>query len=351
VGVDTLKGQGAILLRNRGGMAKTVTEQMSLAEVDPVLILGYRDQNLRLMERRLKAKLLVRDSLVTIKGSTSDVRKAVATLEKLLEVARKGRAVSEDDVLYALGGNGAKDGEKETSRDLESRAIRVEKGVIRPKSEGQAQYLDAIRDFDLVFAVGPAGTGKTYLAVATAVEALRARAVERILLVRPAVEAGENLGFLPGDYQEKIDPYLRPLYDSLRDMMSYDRIRRFLELGVLEVAPLAYMRGRTLSRAYVILDEAQNTTVGQMKMFLTRLGPNSKAVVTGDVTQVDLPDSQTSGLVEARTILEGIEGIRFCDFGEADVVRHRLVKDIIKAFDAHQNKKGRRGRAGKTGSK
>jgi phosphate starvation-inducible PhoH-like protein len=328
-------------------MGRTVTEQMSLAEVDPVLILGYRDQNLRLMERRLKAKLLVRDSLVTIKGTSLDVKRAVAALESLLELAKMGRAVSEDDVLYALGGENGGEGRKKEPEGLESRAIRVEKGVIRPKSEGQADYVDAIRDFDLVFAIGPAGTGKTYLAVATAVEALKARAVERILLVRPAVEAGESLGFLPGDYQEKIDPYLRPLYDSLRDMMSYDRIRRFLELGVLEVAPLAYMRGRTLSRAYVILDEAQNTTVGQMKMFLTRLGPNSKAVVTGDVTQVDLPDSQTSGLVQARTILEGIEGIKFCDFTEADVVRHRLVKAIIKAFDAHYRAKTAR-RGGKS---
>lgn len=323
-------------------MGKVVTEQISLAEVDPVLILGYRDQNLRLMERRLKAKLLVRDSLVTIKGSAHNVKKAVATLERLLDLAKSGRAVSEDDVLYALGGDAGKEALAEGRGTLDSRAIRVEKGTIRPKSDGQARYLDAIRDYDLVFAIGPAGTGKTYLAVATAVEALRARAVERVLLVRPAVEAGENLGFLPGDYQEKIDPYLRPLYDSLRDMVSYDRINRFLELGVLEVAPLAYMRGRTLSRAYVILDEAQNTTVGQMKMFLTRLGPNSKAVVTGDVTQVDLPDSQASGLVQARKILEGIEGIEFCDFTEADVVRHKLVKAIIKAFEAYQKKSVRR---------
>jgi phosphate starvation-inducible PhoH-like protein len=326
-------------------MGKTITEQMSLEEVDPVLILGYRDQNLRLLESRLKAKLLVRDSLVTIRGGSSDVSAAIKVLERLLGVAKKGRVVDEADVIYALGDDSEERGVKEEAGDLDARAIKVEKGVIRPKSVGQAKYLDAIRKFDLVFAIGPAGTGKTYLAVATAVEALKARAVERILLVRPAVEAGENLGFLPGDYQEKIDPYLRPLYDSLRDMMSYDRMRRFLELGALEVAPLAYMRGRTLSRAYVILDEAQNTTVGQMKMFLTRLGPESKAVVTGDVTQVDLPDSQSSGLVQARTILEGIEGIKFCDFDEADVVRHKLVRAIIKAFDAHQKKKGARGRS------
>lgn len=329
-------------------MSKTVTEKMSLADVDPLLILGYRDQNLRLIEGRLPAKIIVRDSLVAIRGERSEVEAAVRVLERLVSLAKTGRAIEESDVLYALGENSEGPGVNEESDGLDDRAIRVEKGVIRAKSAGQARYLDAIRKYDLVFAVGPAGTGKTYLAVATAVEALKARAVERILLVRPAVEAGENLGFLPGDYQEKIDPYLRPLYDSLRDMMSYDRIRRFFELGVLEVAPLAYMRGRTLSRAYVILDEAQNTTVGQMKMFLTRLGPNSKAVVTGDVTQIDLPDSQASGLVQAGTILNGIDGIKFCNFTEVDVVRHRLVKEIIKAFEKHSQKKAARRPGGKS---
>ncbi len=324
-------------------MAKTVTQQISIADVDPLLVLGYGDQNLRLLESRLPAKLLVRDSLVTVQGQKSDVEDAVRVLKRLVSLAKSGRAVDESDVLYAINGGSSEGRAGAEASDPGSRAIRVEKGVIRPKSAGQARYVDAIRGYDIVFAIGPAGTGKTYLAVATAVEALKAREVERILLVRPAVEAGENLGFLPGDYQEKVDPYLRPLYDSLRDMMSYDRIRRFLELGVLEVAPLAYMRGRTLSRAYVILDEAQNTTVGQMKMFLTRLGSNSKAVVTGDVTQIDLPRSDDSGLVQARTILDGIEGIAFCDFDETDVVRHRLVKEIIKAFELHQRSDTKRG--------
>ncbi len=308
------------------------------------MFLGFRDQNLRLLESKLSADILVRDSLVTVKGEKPAVESALRVIERLVAIARTGRAVDEDDVLRALGEGASDDGRDAKPGYAEGRTIRVEKGVIRPKSLGQAQYLEAISRFDLVFAIGPAGTGKTYLAVATAVEALKAREVERILLVRPAVEAGESLGFLPGDYQEKIDPYLRPLYDSLRDMMSYDRIRRFLELGVLEVAPLAYMRGRTLSRAYVILDEAQNTTVGQMKMFLTRLGQNSKAVVTGDITQIDLPASEKSGLVQARTILEGIEGIEFCYFTEADVVRHRLVREIIKAFEAYMKKSGKRGK-------
>ncbi len=322
---------------------KTVTERISIPDIDPVLLLGFGDQNLRLLEERLSARLHVRDSVVTIKGARAEVGVAVKVLDRLAVIAGRGRAVDENDVLFAIA-EAAGGVEGTESEGLDKGSIRVEKGVIRPKSVGQAKYVEAIRRYDLVFAIGPAGTGKTYLAVAKAVEALKARAVERILLVRPAVEAGESLGFLPGDYQEKIDPYLRPLYDSLRDMMSYDRIRRFLELGVLEVAPLAYMRGRTLSRAYVILDEAQNTTVGQMKMFLTRLGLNSKAVVTGDVTQIDLPVSETSGLVQARTILDGIEGIKFCSFTEADVVRHRLVKDIIKAFDAHVRKNAKRGK-------
>jgi len=323
-------------------MSKTVTKRISLAEVDPLLVLGCRDRNLRLMNEKLPVKLMARDSTVTIVGEKAEVEGAARVIEHLLGIARSGRAVEESDVLYAIG-EGSEPEAAGGRGDLDDRAVRVEKGLIRAKSAGQAEYLDAMRKYDLVFAIGPAGTGKTYLAVAMAVEALKARAVERILLVRPAVEAGENLGFLPGDYQEKIDPYLRPLYDSLRDMMSYDRIRRFLELGVLEAAPLAYMRGRTLSRAYVILDEAQNTTVGQMKMFLTRLGPDSKAVVTGDVTQIDLPDSDDSGLLQAREILQGIQGIKFCTFTEADVVRHKLVKEIIRAFDSHSRSSKPRG--------
>jgi phosphate starvation-inducible PhoH-like protein len=325
-------------------MARTVTHRLSLEEVDPLLVLGYRDQNLRLLESRMAAKILVRDSTVTITGDRPQVEEAVRVLDRLLSLAKMGRAVDENDVLYALGEDllSEEEGRRETRFD--GRAVRVEKGVIRPKSAGQARYVEAIKTYDLVFAIGPAGTGKTYLAVATAVEALRVRAVERILLVRPAVEAGENLGFLPGDFKEKVDPYLRPLYDALRDMMSYEKIKRLLELTVLEVAPLAYMRGRTLSRAFVILDEAQNTTVGQMKMFLTRLGLNSKAVVTGDITQIDLPDSKSSGLVQVQSILAGIEGIKFCSFTEVDVVRHRLVREIVKAFDEHAKKAEKRGK-------
>jgi phosphate starvation-inducible PhoH-like protein len=196
--------------------------------------------------------------------------------------------------------------------------------------------VDAIRGHDVVFGIGPAGTGKTYLAVAMAASALKERIVERIVLVRPAVEAGESLGFLPGSFEEKVDPYLRPLYDALRDLMGHEKVKRLMETGVIEIAPLAYMRGRTLSRSFVILDEAQNTTVKQMKMFLTRLGPDSKAVITGDVTQIDLEKPEASGLVRIQSILADVRDIRFCYFGEQDVVRHRLVREILKAFGAHE---------------
>jgi phosphate starvation-inducible PhoH-like protein len=193
-----------------------------------------------------------------------------------------------------------------------------------------------MRETDIVFGIGPAGTGKTYLAVAMAVRMLREKAVDRIVLARPAVEAGESLGFLPGDLQEKVDPYLRPLYDALHDMVSYEKLQRLIQLGVVEIAPLAYMRGRTLSRAFVILDEAQNTSLGQMKMFLTRLGPNAKAAITGDITQIDLKQADTSGLIRIQPILQGLEGVRFVQFTDRDVVRHRLVRDIILAFDRHE---------------
>jgi phosphate starvation-inducible PhoH-like protein len=210
---------------------------------------------------------------------------------------------------------------------------------VRPRTPTQATYLKALEEHDVVFGIGPAGTGKTYLAVAAAVHALRTKKVDRIILVRPAVEAGESLGFLPGDMQEKVDPYLRPMYDALADLMSYDKMRRFLELGVIEIAPLAFMRGRTLHNSFVILDEAQNTTVRQMKMFLTRMGVNSRAVITGDVTQIDLKDPASSGLVRIQEILSGVPDIDFVYFHPEDVVRHRLVRDIIHAFDAYHAKK------------
>jgi len=215
-------------------------------------------------------------------------------------------------------------------------ALHTKKGPIKPRSERQADYIAAVQAYDIVFGVGPAGTGKTYLAVASAVAALRRKEVSRIILTRPAVEAGESLGFLPGDIQDKVDPYLRPLYDALRDMVPGDQLARLMESGTLEIAPLAFMRGRTLNKAFVILDEAQNTSISQMKMFLTRLGADSKAVITGDTTQVDLPKGAPSGLIHVQSILTHVEAIRFIHFTEQDVVRHPLVQEIINAYDVHE---------------
>jgi phosphate starvation-inducible PhoH-like protein len=256
--------------------------------------------------------------------------------------------LQEHDVNNFIGA--ASPAEREESLQIYERPVlfSFDKRTLRVKTIGQARYVSALQKHDIVFAIGPAGTGKTYLAVAAAVHALRARQVERILLVRPAVEAGESLGFLPGDMKEKVDPYLRPLYDSLNDLLSFEKIRRFLELGVIEVAPLAFMRGRTLNNAYVILDEAQNTTVGQMKMFLTRLGFGSKAVITGDVTQIDLHTEHASGLVEVQKILRRVSDLGFVYLTERDVVRHPLVREIILAFEEHEQQNGgRKGNGGR----
>jgi phosphate starvation-inducible protein PhoH len=273
-------------------------------------------------------------------------------LEELVELVERGRVIEEADVSTALGqarrdghnGHGAQDGNGNGNGKAIGRLAEAYDGApgytfdrkaVRPRTPTQAMYLKALDHSEVVFGIGPAGTGKTYLAVAAAVAALRAKKVDRIVLVRPAVEAGESLGFLPGDMQEKVDPYLRPMYDALADLMSYDKMRRFLEMGVIEIAPLAFMRGRTLSNAFVILDEAQNTTVRQMKMFLTRLGLNSRAVITGDLTQIDLRAPETSGLVRIQSILSHVSDIRFVYFHPEDVVRHRLVKEIIHAFDIY----------------
>jgi phosphate starvation-inducible PhoH-like protein len=235
---------------------------------------------------------------------------------------------------HEMNGNGKVNGRLAEAYDG-APGYTFDRKAVRPRTPTQAMYLKALEQSEVVFGIGPAGTGKTYLAVAAAVAALRAKKVDRIVLVRPAVEAGESLGFLPGDMQEKVDPYLRPMYDALADLMSYDKMRRFLEMGVIEIAPLAFMRGRTLSNAFVILDEAQNTTVRQMKMFLTRLGLNSRAVITGDLTQIDLRAPETSGLVRIQSILSHVSDIRFVYFHPEDVVRHRLVKEIIHAFDVY----------------
>ncbi len=293
---------------------------------------GNQNENLKLMERRLGVRVGQRGTEFHLSGPSDAVAFSVRLLENLEGMIRAGRPVYREDVEQGIKvlGRGA-----ESLQEVMLGPVLKSSGnrQISPKSIAQKRYVDAIRAHDIVFGVGPAGTGKTYLAMAMAVAFLQERKVKRIILARPAVEAGEKLGFLPGDLQEKVNPYLRPLYDALHDMMAAERAAQLVEQGVVEVAPLAFMRGRTLNDAFVILDEAQNTTVEQMKMFLTRLGYNSKAVITGDVTQVDLPTGKMSGLNHARSVLKNIEGIHFAEFTEVDVVRHPLVQEVIRAYD------------------
>jgi phosphate starvation-inducible PhoH-like protein len=288
------------------------------------------------VERSYPVHVTYREGKLAVKGDPAAVDEVSAILTTLSDLVRRGAVLEEHDVHNFIGLTDA--GDREESRTLYERPVlfSFDKRTVRVKTLGQARYVAALQRHDIVFAIGPAGTGKTYLAVACAVDSLERDAVKRIVLVRPAVEAGESLGFLPGDMKEKVDPYLRPLYDALNDLLSYEKIRRFLDLGVIEVAPLAYMRGRTLNSAFVILDEAQNTTLGQMKMFLTRLGYGSQAVVNGDVTQIDLERGQKSGLVVARDILRGVEGIGWVDFDDRDVIRHELVARIVRAYDRHE---------------
>jgi phosphate starvation-inducible PhoH-like protein len=316
------------------------TRVVALDGVDPLSLFGRNDANLRLLERSYPVALTYRDGNLAVRGDSAAVDEVSAICGSLADLVRRGAVLEEHDVHNFIGITDPTD--REASRALYDRPIlfTFDKRSIRVKTLGQARYVQALQKHDIVFAIGPAGTGKTYLAVAAAVNALKARQVERIFLVRPAVEAGENLGFLPGDMKDKVDPYLRPLYDALNDLLSYEKIRRFLDLGVIEVAPLAFMRGRTLNNAFVILDEAQNTTVGQMKMFLTRLGYGSKAVITGDVTQIDLAAQHKSGLVEAQEILHAVPDLSFVYLNERDVVRHHLVREIIRAFDSHEKSNG-----------
>jgi phosphate starvation-inducible PhoH-like protein len=300
---------------------------------DPLSLSGVNDANLLELGKRSGLRVVLRDDHLLLSGDLRDVERAVPVAQHMVEMARNGVPFGTDDVARFYDAAGSENGVR-TVADAAPVVVPGPRKTVRPKSEGQAKYLAAIEENDVVVGIGPAGTGKTYLAVAMAVDALFRKRVKRIILARPAVEAGENLGFLPGDLQEKIDPYLRPLYDALEDMIPPDRLRRAMESRSIEIAPLAYMRGRTLQDAFVILDEAQNATRAQMKMFLTRLGLNSKAVITGDKTQIDLPRREDSGLVEVETVLKGIEGIAFSYLSGADVIRHRLVKDIIRAYDA-----------------
>jgi len=311
---------------------------------DPLGLSGVNDANLLELGRRSGLRVVLRDDHLLLSGELKDVERAVPVAQHMVEMARNGVPFGTDDVARFYDASGSENGVR-TMAEAAPVVVPGPRRTVRPKSEGQAKYLAAIEEHDVVVGIGPAGTGKTYLAVAMAVDALFRKRVKRIILARPAVEAGENLGFLPGDLQEKIDPYLRPLYDALEDMIPPDRLRRSMESRAIEIAPLAYMRGRTLQDAFVILDEAQNATRAQMKMFLTRLGMNSKAVITGDKTQIDLPRREDSGLVEVEGVLKGIEGIAFAYLSGADVIRHRLVKDIIRAYDAARGD-GREGEAG-----
>uniref|UniRef100_UPI003FF0DFCA PhoH family protein n=1 Tax=Candidatus Fimenecus sp. TaxID=3022888 RepID=UPI003FF0DFCA len=304
-----------------------------------VSLFGSFDENIRLIESEFSVTVLNRGSDLKISGEAENVAKATTAIERLLALINKGEALSDQNVRYVI--SLVKDGEEDKLMSLSGDCVCItSKGKpVKPKTLGQKKYVEAIRKNIIVLGAGPAGTGKTYLAVAMAVTAFRAKEVNRIILTRPAVEAGEKLGFLPGDLQQKVDPYLRPLYDALFDMLGAEAFARYQERGSIEVAPLAYMRGRTLDDSFIILDEAQNTTREQMKMFLTRLGFNSKMVVTGDVTQIDLPDGKRSGLTDAMRILRNVPDISINTFTEKDVVRHKLVQDIIKAYEKNEEKR------------
>jgi len=317
-----------------------IARKFPIEHLDALTLLGRNDSNLRHIEREVPVRITLRDGTITISGEEEAVSSASRALKELVELAERGKMIEEADVATALGMSrkNGDSGARLADAYQGAPGYAFDRKTVRARTPMQAEYLKALEDHDVVFAIGPAGTGKTYLAVAAAVQALRQKKVDRIVLVRPAVEAGESLGFLPGDMQEKVDPYLRPMYDALADLMSYDKMRRYVELGVIEIAPLAFMRGRTLHNSYVILDEAQNTTVRQMKMFLTRMGVNSRAVITGDITQIDLKDPDTSGLVRIQQILGHVPDIRFIYFHPEDVVRHRLVRDIIRAFDDYHTR-------------
>jgi phosphate starvation-inducible protein PhoH and related proteins len=304
---------------------------------DLQIICGKHDQNLKLIEQELGVKLVRNESGLKVIGKKLEVEKVGELVDYLLGLAADGREIKGRDLFYSLQLTKPEKGVDFKLLSKEKIEVPTKGGFVTPKTKGQIEYIEAIKRFDIVFGIGPAGTGKTYLAMAMAVNALKKGLVRRIVLTRPAIEAGENLGFLPGDMIEKVLPYLRPLYDALYDMMDHDKVEEYTEQGIIEVAPLAFMRGRTLNDAFVILDEAQNSTPFQMKMFLTRLGFDSKTVITGDITQSDLPKGMPIGLVHAREILEGIAGIKFVELTGEDVVRHELVQRIIEAY-SHADK-------------
>jgi phosphate starvation-inducible PhoH-like protein len=313
---------------------RTKKRVLTFQGIDPLKLFGSGDRHLDIIDSRYPGVVVVRGEDIILSGSNEQIDRLTRFFGEIIDIARTGRAVGENDFRYILGKGNGEDAASEFG-DLNKDVVVSTRrgGDIKPRSPGQKGYIDAIRAFDVVFGVGPAGTGKTYLAVACAVSALKARRIDRIFLVRPVVEAGESLGFLPGDFQAKLDPYVRPVVDALGDMLGADRTVKLMENGTIEIAPLAYMRGRTLNNAYVILDEAQNTTEMQMKMFLTRMGQNAKAIVNGDITQIDLEPPSRSGLIAARRILGNVDGIAFVDLTRSDIVRHRLVQKIVMAFD------------------
>jgi phosphate starvation-inducible PhoH-like protein len=331
-----LKGQQVVDSTLRGEIVeKLVFDDLQTANA----LFGAQSENLRRIAKQLGVKINAKGNALTIQGDELDVRLSTRLLNDLYGLLKKGYPLYPSDIGYSI--RMISDDRTVNLEDIFLDAIYISsrKKVVTPKSIAQKRYIDAIRKYDLVIGIGPAG--KTYLAMAMAVASLMKQEVERIVLTRPAVEAGEKLGFLPGDIAEKVNPYLRPLYDALHDMMDFDRASKLMEKGIIEVAPLAFMRGRTLNDSFVILDEAQNTGPEQMKMFLTRLGFSSKAVITGDITQIDLPENKVSGLIEIQGVLKGIEGIEFVYFSERDVVRHPLVQDIIKAYERTEEKRHR----------
>ena len=305
---------------------------------DLQILFGKYDQNLQLIEKELNVKITRTNFGLSILGDRKGVDRACDLFDYLIGIMESGSEVKKQDVIYALKLAHPEEGIDFKQLAKEKIDVSVKGVLVTPKTKGQIEYVDAIKHFDIVFGVGPAGTGKTYLAMAMAVNALKKGLVRRIVLTRPAIEAGENLGFLPGDMVEKVLPYLRPLYDALYDMMEAARVEEYTEQGIIEVAPLAFMRGRTLNDAFVVLDEAQNSTPFQMKMFLTRLGFDSKTVITGDLTQSDLPKGQINGLAQAESVLKTIDGIKFVYLTGQDVVRHELVQRIIEAYDTHDRK-------------
>ncbi len=318
-----------------------ISKTISIEGFDPRLLFGQNDNYLRKIESSFKAHIVARGDSIFVEGSEDEVGKVLKLFGDLMLRLKQGDDITEQYLNYSI--EMVNDGDDSPAEvmaadHLSDFTLNLK---VRPKTIGQKKYLEAIEGNDIVFSIGPAGTGKTYLAVAVAVSALKEKQVNRIVLVRPAVEAGESLGFLPGDIRAKVDPYLRPVYDALHDMIPAERIKKLIELGTIEILPLAFMRGRTLNNTFVILDEAQNTTSAQMKMFLTRLGEGSRAIVTGDITQIDLGDKRSSGLVLIQKILTGIDGIKFAYLTDKDVVRHQLVQRILRAYERHEAKSQR----------